>query len=129
MLTMTVGAMEAPAKTKTFTVYGFFISKAFVKYEVYRIEASGTHTLVDTKTGFKEFNVNMPVGHKYLILFTKGDRIKRLEVDALKSGEMELDVNFKSEKYGKLYYNAKLKRYELRFILPDEQSEHNSWGK
>jgi hypothetical protein len=126
MLTFTVGAIEAPTKTKTFTVHGFFIAKAVVKYDLYRIEANGTQTLIETKTGFKEFNVNMNIGHKYLIVFTKGDRIKTLEVDALKPGEMELDVNFKSEKYGKLYYNTKLKRYELRFILPDEQSEHNS---
>jgi hypothetical protein len=119
MLTFTVGAVEAPAKSKTFTVHGFFISKAIVKYEIYRIEHDGSKTLVDTKTGFKEFNVVMAVGHKYHIVFTKGDRTKSLEVEAVKPGQMELDVNFKSEKYGKLYYNAKLKRYELRFILPD----------
>lgn len=108
---------DKPSPDNTLTVSGFFKSKKNISYEVCKVEADMSCTIIDEGKGMFAFNIDLEIGSEYVISFTKNGVTKHLYVTATEPGISEVDVDFESENSATMTYDHDKHYYTVRVLL------------
>jgi hypothetical protein len=101
-------------------VSGFYIAETNVKFEVAIVNDDASKIVVKTKSSTFSYKIKLKIGNEYVITFTKGDVTKQLYVTADGPGNMEVDVDFKSDDTAQLCYNEIEDDYNLILLYQHE---------